>query len=85
MALSQSEADAIRRWTEQGGILIADYLPGVFDQHGKSRPRGILDDVFGVERDSAAAVLNGKAIAEVDAEKYQQPLSERFSYSRRAA
>ncbi len=80
LALSQSEADAIRQWTEQGGILIADYLPGVFDEHGKARPRGVLDDVFGVERDSAAAVLNGKAIAEVDAEKYQQPLVERFNY-----
>lgn len=80
LALSESEAAAIRQWTEQGGVLIADYLPGVFDEHGKARSRGILDDVFGVERDSAAGVLNGKTIAEVDAEKYQQPLIERLSY-----
>ncbi len=80
LALSQGEADAIRQWTEQGGILIADYLPGTFDEHGKGRAIGVLDDVFGVERDSTAGVLNAKSIAEVDAEKYQQPLAERFSY-----
>lgn len=80
LALSQSEADAIRQWTEQGGILIADYLPGTFDEHGAARSRGVFDDIFGVERDANAGVLDGKSIAEVDGEKYQQPLAERFSY-----
>jgi hypothetical protein len=80
LSLSDAETQAIRAWVEQGGTLIADYLPGVFDEHGKGRARGALDDVFGVQRDSAAGVLNGKTIAEVDAEKYNRPLAERLSY-----
>jgi hypothetical protein len=52
LALSDAEARRIREWVRGGGTLIADYLPGVFDQHGKGRPAGgALDDVFGVKQD----------------------------------
>ena len=79
-ALSDSEAEAIRAWVARGGTLIADYLPGVFDEHGKGRRRGALDDVFGVERDPGKGVLDGRTVAEVNAELYQRPLSARLSH-----
>jgi len=80
LALSDREADAIRGWVARGGTLIADYLPGVFDEHGRGRARGALDDVFGVARDPRKGVLDGRTVAEVNAEFYQKPLSERLSY-----
>lgn len=81
LALSDAEASAIRQWVAAGGTLIADYLPGVFDEHGKARQTGALDDLFSVQRDSTKGVLDGKAIAEVNAELYEKPLSTRLSYN----
>ncbi|MBV9469705.1 MAG: beta-galactosidase trimerization domain-containing protein, partial [Abitibacteriaceae bacterium] len=81
LALSDAEAAAIREWVRQGGTLIADYLPGVFDEHGKGRASGALDDVFGVQRNAGQGVLDGKAIAEVNAELGGQPLASRLSYA----
>jgi hypothetical protein len=80
LALSDREAEAVRAWVARGGTLIADYLPGVFDEHGRGRARGALDDVFGVERDLRKGVLDGRTVAEVNAEYYQRPLAERLSY-----
>ncbi|MDQ3813161.1 MAG: beta-galactosidase [Armatimonadota bacterium] len=80
-ALSDREARAIREWVARGGMLIADYLPGVFDEHGKGRATGALDDVFGVQRDSQAGVLDGQSIAEVNAELYDKPFVQRLSYN----
>ena len=81
LALSDAEAAAIREWVRQGGTLIADYLPGVFDEHGKARATGALDDVFGVGRDQKQGVLDGKSIAEINAELSDQPLAGRLSYN----
>ncbi len=47
-ALSDAEARRIREFCEAGGIVIADFACGLFDQHGKARGRGALDDLFGV-------------------------------------
>lgn len=80
LALSDAEALAIRRFVRRGGALIADYLPGVFDEHGKARARGVLDDLFSVTRDLSQGVLDGKTVAEVNGEFYQRPLAERLSY-----
>ncbi|MDH7571888.1 MAG: beta-galactosidase trimerization domain-containing protein, partial [Armatimonadota bacterium] len=80
LALSDEEARAIRRFAEAGGTVVADYLPGVFDEHGRGRQRGILDDLFGVRRDPGAGVLDGSSVAEVNAERYQEPLAQRLAY-----
>ena len=45
-AISQAEADAMLRFVEQGGVLIADGEPGVFDEHGRKLPRPLLTDLF---------------------------------------
>jgi hypothetical protein len=47
-ALSDIEAERIRDYCQAGGTVIADFACGLFDQHGKARSRGVLDDFFGV-------------------------------------
>jgi hypothetical protein len=37
--------------------VIADFLPGLFDEHGKRRPAGALDAFFGVSRRGQAGMV----------------------------
>jgi hypothetical protein len=70
LCLSDAEARAIRAFCERGGMVIADYLPGLWDQHGKGRAGGgALDGMFGVKQDAsmrARDVFGGKLWVEVD-------------------
>jgi hypothetical protein len=50
-ALGDLEAQRLAEFCRRGGTLIADFAPGLFDQHGKGRRRGPLDDLFGVNHD----------------------------------
>jgi len=50
-ALSDIEARRITEFCQRGGTVIADFACGLFDQHGKGRQRGALDDLFGVKHD----------------------------------
>ncbi|MFP4055741.1 MAG: beta-galactosidase trimerization domain-containing protein [Candidatus Brocadiia bacterium] len=52
-ALSDVEAHRFRQFVERGGTLVADFMCGLFDQHGKGRARGALDDLFGVSHDGS--------------------------------
>ena len=49
LAGSDEEVDAIRRFVEHGGLLVADIMPAIMDGHCRVRPHGALDDVFGVQ------------------------------------
>ncbi|RLB78291.1 MAG: hypothetical protein DRH15_10265 [Deltaproteobacteria bacterium] len=80
ICLSRAEAEALRQFVMNGGILIADYLCGVLDEHGKGRRKGILDDLFGIKRDESKGYMNGKGLTEIDAEKYQRPFLQRFTF-----
>ena len=52
LCLSDAEARRIQAFCRDGGTVIADYLPGVWDQHGKGRTGGgALDSMFGVRHD----------------------------------
>jgi hypothetical protein len=54
LCLSDAEARQIMAFCERGGTVIADYLPGLWDQHGKGRAGGgALDDLFGVKHSPA--------------------------------
>jgi len=54
LCLSDAEARQIKKFCARGGTVVADYLPGVWDQHGKGRPAGgALDEMFGVKHDPA--------------------------------
>ena len=49
LALSDLEVKNIRDFVKQGGIVIADALPGVMDNHTKFRENRELADVFGIK------------------------------------
>jgi hypothetical protein len=80
VCLSDKEALALKKFVCDGGILIADYLCGIMDEHGRGREKGILDDLFGIVRDETAGYMNGVGLTEIDGEKYQKPFLDRFSY-----
>ncbi len=55
MAVSPEECRQIQRFAERGGVVIADTLPAIMDEHCKLLPRGQLDSFFGVQRKPARA------------------------------
>ena len=70
LCLSNAEARQIEAFCQRGGTVIADYLPGLWDQHGKGRAGGgVLDDLFGAKHSPelrASDVFGGKLWVEVD-------------------
>ena len=70
IALSDAEARRIKAFCRAGGTVIADYMPGLWDQHGRGRPDGgCLDDMFGVKHDpnmTAGDVFQRSLWAEVN-------------------
>ncbi|MFW5799165.1 MAG: beta-galactosidase trimerization domain-containing protein, partial [Planctomycetota bacterium] len=53
-AVSPEAAEAIRRFVTAGGTVLADVRPAVVTRHGvRHGARGALDDVFGIEQDTA--------------------------------
>ncbi len=70
LCLSDVEARRIRTFVEAGGTVIADFMPGLWDQHGKGRAAGgALDDIFGVKHSSdlkVADVFGGKLWCELN-------------------
>ena len=64
-ALADDEAAALRKYVEEGGVLVADMNAGFRDAHGKARAAGALDELFGIRFTGPwAAPL--KATASVD-------------------
>lgn len=57
VALSDKEAAQIRGFVESGGVLLADLAPGITTEHGRPRPKGLLDDLFGVDRTRAKLTI----------------------------
>lgn len=49
-ALGAQEAEMLRTYVREGGLLIADVRPAIYDGHVKPLATGQLDDVFGVKR-----------------------------------
>ncbi|MFQ6131538.1 MAG: beta-galactosidase [Armatimonadota bacterium] len=50
LALSEKEAEAIRQFVQEGGIVVADGMCGLFDEHGRRLEGGRLDDLFGIRQ-----------------------------------
>ena len=67
-SLSDKEAAALRTFVKEGGTLIADFMPGLYDNHGAKRKQPALLDVFGlksygkVERAAAPLIWNGTSV-----------------------
>lgn len=49
-ALSAQQAELIRGFVEDGGTVIADVRPAVYDDHCKPVMPGLLDELFGITR-----------------------------------
>ncbi len=54
-AIGDKEAAVIRAFVQNGGTVIADVRPGVYDARCKLRDKGVLDDLFGVKRAGRAS------------------------------
>lgn len=81
VAISYAEAAAIRRFVQRGGTVIADHLTGILDEHGAGRSGGgVMDNLFGIQRDESKGYLDGKGITEIDGELYTKPLLQRLKY-----
>lgn len=80
VCLSNMEVQALRDFVENGGTLVADYLCGMMDEHGKARPAGALDSLFGIRRSDRDGYFDGKGLYEIDAEKYKKPFLNRFTH-----
>jgi beta-galactosidase len=75
-ALSPGEAKAIRAFVERGGLVIADTVPAILDEHCRLLEPGRLDDLFGVRR-SGLPAGGASQVLSVNAEalQLQLPLS----------
>ena len=50
IAMSTAECDAVRRFVQRGGTVVADCRTALMNEHGKLLAKGQLDDLFGIER-----------------------------------
>lgn len=53
IALSERETSEIEQFVRNGGVIVADVLPGVLDGNGSPRAGGALDEMLGVKHDGA--------------------------------
>ena len=56
-AISAEQAQIIRQFVQDGGTVIADVRPAVYNEHCKPLAQGLLDHVFGIKR-----ARRGKAV-----------------------
>ncbi len=81
LALSDATCQAIRRFVEAGGTVIADHLTALLDERGVGRgDRGGLDDLFGLRRDESRGYFDGQTLAEIDGERYRSPFLDRLRH-----
>ncbi|MFH1709068.1 MAG: hypothetical protein ABIF71_14280 [Planctomycetota bacterium] len=70
VALSAAEVAAFHAFAEAGGLVVADNLPGIFDEHGT----GLADDampvtgLFNCTRESARGIFDGSQVCELNGE-----------------
>ncbi|HRU05987.1 MAG TPA: beta-galactosidase trimerization domain-containing protein, partial [Candidatus Brocadiia bacterium] len=62
--LSAKEVDALARFVEDGGTVIADHSPGVYDGHGGAQDKDVLTKLFGVRR-AAESVKDLEGMLEI--------------------
>ena len=62
LALSAEQTARIVTFVKNGGMLIADFLPGSFDEHGKRGNNPQLAELFGITSTDTTPALNGKQV-----------------------
>ena len=50
VALSDEATEGLRKFAEEGGVVVADWMAGRYDQHGRQRVQGSIDGFFGLVR-----------------------------------
>ncbi len=65
-ALSDKEADAIRQFVFNGGTVIADFTPGILNEHLSPRQASVLPELFG---ESSFATLSAPQKHDIDTKK----------------
>jgi len=50
ISVSSKEASAITEFTEQGGTVVSDILPGSMDEHCRLLKKGFCDELFGIRK-----------------------------------
>lgn len=74
-AMGRREAEMLRAYVREGGMLIADVRPAIYDGHVKPLADGQLDDVFGAKRTGFAdALVRDAAVPRPSAAEKLQPL-----------
>jgi len=62
-AVSKAEAIEIRRFVQNGGVVIADLLPGTLNGHGTPQTDSLLSDLFPSDKpDTVTTVDKGKTV-----------------------
>ena len=81
LALGKPTCDAIERFVEDGGTVIADYVPAITDEHGTGNEKSPLAKLFGVQARMSQADpwFDGRRRFEIDGERYNQPFADRIS------
>jgi hypothetical protein len=73
-AISDAEARAIADFVKQGGTVIADLMPGYYDQHGVIRTNSLVKEIFGMANigmpERASAPLNYQGKVEMKVSHY---------------
>ncbi|MHC5069970.1 MAG: hypothetical protein ACYTGO_05725 [Planctomycetota bacterium] len=52
LALDAASGRAIRKFVNDGGVVVADHSTGLYDEHLRRRDVGLLDPMFGIQRRS---------------------------------
>lgn len=60
--MSDAEAVAIHRYLDEGGIVVADSEPGLYDEHCHRRPAVVLHDCLPEKRTAARRIGRGKFV-----------------------
>ena len=61
-AMGRREVEMLRQYVREGGMLIADVRPAIYDGHVKRLAAGQLDDVFGIERTGFGNALQADGV-----------------------
>jgi hypothetical protein len=72
-ALSDKEAEQLRKYAESGGFLIADTHAGLRDRHCRLLPEGRLDELFGIRRAATDKARPPRFVDFLDADWVQWP------------
>ena len=85
-AIGAKEGQVIRQFVKNGGTVIADVRPGLYDGHCKPQSTGMLDDLFGIKHTgnvkavkadgSIHGQLDGKEVTATLADLYVNPAVE---------